>query len=609
MEKQKQTISVLMPTYNYSAFISRAINSLLRQYFQDWELIIINDGSTDHTADLIRQYKHDIRCKYIQLPQNEGLGAALNRALAEAHGQYIAYLPSDDIYYQSHLSSLLKKIKETNSFLVYSGVRHHYNKTAEGIIEGSMLQLVQVLHKKGKDKWLERNELVTDDLNKMYWDNLRLSGTFSGTSQVTCEWVDHPAQRHKIIQEPLGGINPYRVRYSVQEPLRFKSTVGNFIDEGAHFRQFRERPDTPMSSAGLKILLVGELAYNPERVLALEERGHKLYGLWMRDPYWYNWVGPQPFGHIQDISYHRWQDEIKKIKPDIIYALLNWQAVPFVHEILQDNPSIPFVWHFKEGPFICLEKGMWNSLIEIYNKSDGQIYVSEEMRNWFRQFLVSYDEKKTYVLDGDLPKQEWFSDNFSQKLSQKDGEIHTVVPGRPIGLHPSTVEELGKQSIHLHFYGDFTHGQWREWIQKTQSLAPQYLHIHANVDQENWVEEFSQYDAGWLHFFESNNNGEIGRSNWDDLNIPARMSTLACAGLPMLQRDNQNHTVATQTLARRYDISIFFNTIDELAEKLQNKIILQHTADMVMKQRKQFCFDSHADDLIAYFRYIIASKK
>ena len=63
----------------------------------------------------------------------------------------------------------------------------------------------------------------------------------------------------------------------------------------------RERPDTPRSDDGLKILLVGELAYNADRVLALEEQGHKLYGLWMPNPYWYNTVGPLPFGHVEDL--------------------------------------------------------------------------------------------------------------------------------------------------------------------------------------------------------------------------------------------------------------------------------------------------------------------
>src|SRR5205085_4980356 len=120
----------------------------------------------------------------------------------------------------------------------------------------------------------------------------RSSGEFIGTGHLTCEWVDYPQQGHKTLLEPIGGINTYRDRYHVKHPLRFHTTTGNFIDEVAHYRRFRERPDTPLAPDGLKILLVGELAYSPERVLALEERGHKLYGLWTPKPYWFNTVGP-----------------------------------------------------------------------------------------------------------------------------------------------------------------------------------------------------------------------------------------------------------------------------------------------------------------------------
>lgn len=87
----------------------------------------------------------------------------------------------------------------------------------------------------------------------------------------------------------------------MSQPLRYHSTVGNFTDEVAQYACFRDRPDTPPAADGLRILLVGELAYNADRVLALEERGHRLYGLWMRDPSWYTTVGPLPFGHVEDL--------------------------------------------------------------------------------------------------------------------------------------------------------------------------------------------------------------------------------------------------------------------------------------------------------------------
>ena len=91
------------------------------------------------------------------------------------------------------------------------------------------------------------------------------------------------------------------------------------------------------------------------------------------------------------------------------------------------------------------------------------------------------------MLDGDLPKADWFSGERTPLLSDADGEIHTVVPGRPIGLHPQTVAELAEHGVHLHFYGDFTHGQWRAWIDRTRGMAPRHLHLHPQVDQGEWV--------------------------------------------------------------------------------------------------------------------------
>ncbi|WP_207532495.1 glycosyltransferase family 2 protein [Desertivirga arenae] len=607
--KENNGISVIMPVYNQASFILRAIESLRSQEFSNWELLLINDGSSDHLEDLISPYLADQRIRYFVNPVNKGLGFCLNKGLENARQEFIAYLPADDLYYKNHLQSLYDKLVENpDATMVFSGMRHHYNRSCPQKLENFWFQLVQVLHRKTADKWIERDELVTDNLDRMFWNTLLQRGLAVPTNEVSCEWVDHPQQRHKILQEPIGGINPYKLHYKVKQPLRYHTTVGNFIDEVSYFERFRNRRDTPHSEDGLKILIVGELAYNSERILALEEQGHKLYGLWMKDPYWYNSVGPLPFGHVEDIPYENWQKRIEEIQPDIIYALLNWQAVPVAHEVLINNPGIPFVWHFKEGPFICLEKGTWNELIDLYSKSDGQIYSSPEMRDWFAQFLPP-EADNDFILDGDLPKKEWFKTELSPRLSEIDGEIHTVVPGRPIGLHPHTVAELAEHKIHLHFYGDFTHGQWKQWIEKTHLMAPGYLHTHSNVTQENWVKEFSQYDAGWLHFFQSENNGELMRANWDDLNYPARMATLAVAGLPMLQRDNTGHIVATQTLVKQEGLGVFFNTMNDLAEQLKDKETLDQIRKNVWEKRFSFSFDQHTSDLIAFFREVIAARK
>jgi hypothetical protein len=556
----------------------------------------------------VRPYLADGRVNYLRFgASNRGLGAALNEALSRARSALIAYLPSDDVYYAAHLESLVRHLEEhPESVLAYSGVRHHYNRQAAGQIDGYGLQLVQVAHRRAPERWTERAELVTDDLERMYWSKLRPYGTFSGSGLLSCEWVDHPLQRHKLLREPVGGVNPYRQYYQVAEPVRIHTTAGNYIDEVEHYRRFRERPDTPAAPDGLKILLVGELAYNPERVLALEELGHSLYGLWMPNPYWYNTVGPLPFGHVQDLPANGWKEAIREIKPDIIYALLNWQAVPFAHHVLNENPGVPFIWHFKEGPFISLEKGHWSQLVDLHLRSDGQIFSSPEMRDWYETILPGCASRApTYVLDGDLPKHDWFISGRSQRLSEMDGEIHTVVPGRPIGLHPHNVEELARQGIHLHFYGDFTHGQWKEWIEKTRRLAPEHIHLHRQVDQEGWVAEFSKYDAGWLHYFKSENQGELRQANWDDLNYPARISTLAAAGLPVLQRDNPGSIVATQTLVQQLDIGLFFTDMGQLRQQLQDKTRMEQLRANMWRCREQFTFDYHVRGLVEFIRQVI----
>ena len=603
-------VSVLMPTYGQAAFVGRAIESLLAQTLPDWELIVVDDASPDETGAQVAPYLADRRVCYRRLEQNVGLGAALNVALDLARAPLVAYLPSDDVYHADHLASLVAALTDrAGAVLGFAGVRHHYNRFVGGRIEGEPLQLVQVLHRRTEDRWLERSELVTDDLDRMYWDNLRSRGAFVGTGVVTCEWVDHPHQHHKILREPLGGVNRYRDRYRVPDPIRMKTSVGNLIDEAALYLRYRQRPDTPPAADGLKILLVGELAYNPDRVLALEERGHRLFGLWMPEPHSLNTVGPLPFGHVTDLPRNGWRDAVAALRPDLIYALLNWQAVPFCHAVLRDNPGVPFVWHFKEGPFICLEKGTWRELLDLTARADGRIFSSPEQRDWTATSCPAVLDGPTLVLDGDLPKLDWFAGEPSPRLSDEDGEIHTVVPGRPIGLHPPTVAELAAEGIHLHFFGDFTQGLWREWIAKVERLAPRHFHLHPQVDQDGWLREFSRYDAGWLHCFESTNGGDLRRANWDDLNYPARIATLALAGLPMIQCDNAGSVVAIQSLARGLDLGVFFRTVPELGANLRDRARMDRVRASVWRQREAFAFDSHADRLIAFFREVVAHRR
>ncbi|MEY2448333.1 MAG: hypothetical protein QOH79_1809 [Acidimicrobiaceae bacterium] len=94
-----------MPAYNASATIERAVQSVLDQTFPEWELIVVDDASTDATADVLRQFE-DPRIRAIRQPVNRERSVARNTAIAASHGQYICFLDSDDRYLSPHLSVL-----------------------------------------------------------------------------------------------------------------------------------------------------------------------------------------------------------------------------------------------------------------------------------------------------------------------------------------------------------------------------------------------------------------------------------------------------------------------------------------------------------------------
>jgi len=113
--------SIILPTYNRVSFLTRSIGSVLRQDFQDWELLIIDDGSTDHTKEVVYSFK-DNRIKYVY-QENSERSAARNNGINQAQGAWLCFLDSDDEYSTNHLSNLLEEIGR--KFLLPSQVCVH----------------------------------------------------------------------------------------------------------------------------------------------------------------------------------------------------------------------------------------------------------------------------------------------------------------------------------------------------------------------------------------------------------------------------------------------------------------------------------------------------
>jgi len=116
-------VSVVMPTYNHARFIGEAIESVLNQTYENFELIIIDNYSTDNTAEIVASYK-DNRIKYLKFRNHGIIAASRNHGIKNASGEYISFLDSDDIWLPQKLDlqiSLMESNREIGmSYVLYS---------------------------------------------------------------------------------------------------------------------------------------------------------------------------------------------------------------------------------------------------------------------------------------------------------------------------------------------------------------------------------------------------------------------------------------------------------------------------------------------------------
>ncbi|PYJ71675.1 MAG: hypothetical protein DME76_01130 [Verrucomicrobia bacterium] len=106
-------VSIVIPAFNRGFMIREALESILRQTYQDWEALIVNDGSTDDTSEVVKEYRRkDSRIRLIEHDRQRGAQAARNTALRAARGKWIAFLDSDDRWLPDSLEVRLKATKK-----------------------------------------------------------------------------------------------------------------------------------------------------------------------------------------------------------------------------------------------------------------------------------------------------------------------------------------------------------------------------------------------------------------------------------------------------------------------------------------------------------------
>ena len=114
-------VSVIMPAYKTEEYIKESIQSVQNQTFQDWELLVINDGSPDQLENIVAELAtHDPRIRLIS-QVNQGVAVARNTGIAEAQGEFISFLDSDDLWEPTFLEKMLQKATSDGLDIVYSG--------------------------------------------------------------------------------------------------------------------------------------------------------------------------------------------------------------------------------------------------------------------------------------------------------------------------------------------------------------------------------------------------------------------------------------------------------------------------------------------------------
>lgn len=116
----EELISVIMPSYNTASYIAETVQSVLAQTYQNWELIIVDDCSTDDTDEVIKPFLADGRIRYFKNEKNSGAAVSRNRALREAKGKWIAFLDSDDLWLPEKLEKQIAFMEENGYHFSYT---------------------------------------------------------------------------------------------------------------------------------------------------------------------------------------------------------------------------------------------------------------------------------------------------------------------------------------------------------------------------------------------------------------------------------------------------------------------------------------------------------
>lgn len=383
----------------------------------------------------------------------------------------------------------------------------------------------------------------------------------------------------------------------------------------------------------MNILLVGALSWNPERIRSLDERGHRLWGLWSRSMAWDQGPYPALQGCVTPVAPADAARTIREQAIDCVYSLFQvyhprlWgpAAAGIEHDIWTLLRML--LAERQRGAFDAPIVRHWgfdvqNLARDVARALDGHVFCNREKAAYWttpvRAGGCGIDAFEDCVvrafLDGDRPKLEFMNDDFSEPLSARfdtmAGEIHTVCIGRPFGI-----DYIGaaRRGIHVHHYGNSYDDVWRliardlplSGARREAALLQRFVHVHPSLQttgmdwdgvrraKSSWVREFSRYDAGWSY---------IGSPlPWEPLDdrgaIPNRLSTYLLAGLPVISDVRPGYYRYDELT--RLGVNIDFTDLDGLREQLDREVRSREGRRNALRERAGYSFDASIDPLIA----------
>ena len=238
--KNKGKVSVVVPLYNTEKYIINCIESIRNQTYKDIEVLIIDDGSTDASGKVVKEYLENIddkRVKYFY-KENEGVGKARNYGMALATGKYISFIDSDDTIEETFYEKLVKKINDKISFVMTS----YFNK-----IDGDKKEIIKVLKKNIKLFKSPSCCLKLFNLNKIKKYNILFEDSYLGEDLEFTVKLMINNDKFKIVKAAL--YNYYRRDNSLthtynENMLTLKSAIDRietYAKENKKYNKFKKR--------------------------------------------------------------------------------------------------------------------------------------------------------------------------------------------------------------------------------------------------------------------------------------------------------------------------------------------------------------------------------